>query len=113
MTACPTCEKPLKKVMSRHKCPHGVWCGVVGQPQLTYRSRTCEACNEDIRKAEEILRPQRALALIECWAKHGLRPCCAGLERDLRAGRETAEGVAEHMNDYVTKMAREALSGKR
>ncbi len=98
MTACPTCEKSLKKVTSRHR------------PQLRNRSRTCSACNAVIARAEAVERTNRAVALVESWAAHGFRPCCAGLERDLRAGRETPVGVAEHMNDYITRMAREALA---
>lgn len=51
MTKCPTCWKPLKRETSRHKCYHGIWCGIYGRPQLTYRSRTCEECNKEIAAA--------------------------------------------------------------
>ena len=56
---CPTCLRPLVRATSRHKCPHGVWCGIRGRPQLAGRSRTCTACNREIaevREAEEWLR---------------------------------------------------------
>ncbi len=56
---CLTCLKPLARAASRHKCPHGIWCGIRGRPQLASRSRTCKECNREIaeiREAEEWLR---------------------------------------------------------
>lgn len=53
-TKCPTCWKPLKRETSRHKCHHGVWCGIYGRPQLTYRSRTCDECNREIAAANAV-----------------------------------------------------------
>lgn len=48
MSPCITCKKPLKKASSRHKCKHGIWCGIPGRVQLLYRSRTCAQCNMDL-----------------------------------------------------------------
>ena len=45
---CPSCGKELKRVTSRHKCRHGVWCGIPGRSQQPGRSRTCIECNQDM-----------------------------------------------------------------
>jgi len=56
MQECVTCLRRLRRATSRHKCPHGIWCGFYGAPQLATRSRTCAACNAEISHVEREVR---------------------------------------------------------